>query len=124
MVAVMDDVLYVNVYFDASSREYADIANELWNIYKKADLSGIKTVLIRMNNDVFYEVNAMVADSAPVYIENGYAKWSGFLYGEEAENDDIIDATEYDPEKDSSIDINVPSKLDANTEETESSVEE
>lgn len=82
MVVVMDDVLYLNVYFDASVRAYADVADELWSIYKDADLSGIKTVLIRMNDDIFYEVDTMIADSTPAFVENGYEKWAEFLYGE------------------------------------------
>ena len=91
MVSVMGQVLYLNVYFDTASRTYDEVALELWNIYKEADLSKIDTVLIRMNDDVFYEVNARSDESTPVYVENGYEKWASFLYGDSAA-DDIIDA--------------------------------
>lgn len=101
MVAVLDNVLYLNVYFDATSRSYEDIANELWKIYKKADLTGISTVLIRMNDDIFYEVNTMIEDSVPVYVENGYDKWANFLYGDEAGTEnEVINATEYSSSED------------------------
>lgn len=123
MVAVMDDVLYLNVYFDASGRGYEDVANELWDIYKNADLSGINTVLIRMNDSTFYEVSSKSVDNVPVYIENGYEKWAEFLYGKDAAmGDDIIDATEYDPGKDPALQTNPPAE--AGTELIEMGTEE
>ena len=105
MVSVMEDVLYLNVYFDASARGYEEIANELWNIYKSADLSGINTILIRMNDDVFYEVNTRVDNSTPVFVEDGYQKWAVFLYGDEASinTNDVIEETEYDPSTDPAL---------------------
>jgi hypothetical protein len=105
MVSVMEDVLYLNVYFDASTRSYEEIANELWDIYKSADLSGINTILIRMNDDVFYEVNTRVDNSTPVFVEDGYQKWAVFLYGDEASTNtnDVIEETEYDPSMDPAL---------------------
>lgn len=105
MVSVMEDVLYLNVYFDASTRSYEEIANELWDIYKSADLSGINTILIRMNDDVFYEVNTRVDNSTPVFVEDGYQKWAVFLYGDEASTNtnDVIEETGYDPSMDPAL---------------------
>lgn len=109
VVMVKENVLYINVSFNAAARSYADVANELWNIYKKADLKGINIVLIRMNNDVFYEVNTMIDDSEPVAVENGYAKWEMFLYGETSENASEIETEAgYNPEEDKTIDIDEP----------------
>ena len=72
---------------------------------KSADLSGINTILIRMNDDVFYEVNTRVDNSVPVFVEDGYQKWAVFLYGDEASTNtnDVIEETEYDPSTDPAL---------------------
>ena len=79
-VLVIDDILFISVVFDDTSRSYDDIANELWNAFIVADRTGINRVIINLNTEYWYEIND---ENIPEYNELGRYEYPKLLYGEE-----------------------------------------